>query len=616
MAAVLRFLFNLPSWFQIGGFVVGVIVAAVVLVVLWRRRTDVVFWFITRARQVRIAIISVAAVVLLVFVVVGLYGYHYMEHDNGFCTGCHVMKGPYLRFAGSKHDSLECHQCHQQGMYANLRQLYLWVANKPTSIGKHAKVPTRVCANCHVRGDAKETWQRIASTAGHRTHLQSDSAALKNVQCVTCHGYEVHRFVPVDSTCEQAGCHTVQIKLANMRNQTDLHCVLCHRFTAEVPALATYDSAKGTLVPGKNQCFGCHQMQAMLAEFDPARDPHRGQCGDCHNPHTQTVPAEAAQTCASAKCHADWRSQPFHTGANHRNVVQNCILCHEPHHAKVDPSDCAGCHAAVRAKQSGKHLNPPLPFDTTKALERVSVRFHASPDPPTGGHGPFFVEPPLGPGREPDHPDGGLLVAADSFSHTTHRTLHCITCHKQGSNQILTFQRPRGCQICHHQAAQSSNCAACHSASELTQPESVTVRVTVAPAPPHFSPARFDHGHHTSLKCVTCHTTPATLEPDSNTVHCDACHDQHHGAETPCSVCHTDTGAPAVRAAHAPPVDAHVGCDNCHTASIVARLVPNRELCVTCHREQRNHQAGRECTVCHFGMTPEAFQAQLRKAES
>jgi len=140
--------------------------------------------------------------------------------------------------------------------------------------------------------------------------------------------------------------------------------------------------------------------------------------------------------------------------------------------------------------------------------------------------------------------------------------------------------------------------------------------VTVAPAPPHFSPARFDHGHHTSLKCVTCHTTPATLEPDSNTVHCDACHDQHHGAETPCSVCHTDTGAPAVRAAHAPPVDAHVGCDNCHTASIVARLVPNRELCVTCHREQRNHQAGRECTVCHFGMTPEAFQAQLRKAES
>src|SRR5581483_5299722 len=101
-----------------------------------------------------------------------------------------------------------------------------------------------------------EKWQRIATTAGHRTHLESDSAALKGIQCVTCHGYEVHRFVPVDSTCAQAGCHSnIRIKLANMRNQTDLHCVMCHRFTADVPALASYDSAKGTLVPGRQQCF-------------------------------------------------------------------------------------------------------------------------------------------------------------------------------------------------------------------------------------------------------------------------------------------------------------------------------------------------------------------------
>src|ERR1041385_9388793 len=96
-----------------------------------------------------------------------------------------------------------------------------------------------------------------------------------------------------------------------MSNQTDAHCATCHRFTAEVPVLATRDSARGTLVPGMKQCFSCHQMQAVLAEFDPAKDPHRGTCGMCTNPHTQTQAREAAQTCASAKGQADWPSDPF-----------------------------------------------------------------------------------------------------------------------------------------------------------------------------------------------------------------------------------------------------------------------------------------------------------------
>ena len=81
----------------------------------------------------------------------------------------------------------------------------------------------------------------------------------------------------MNATCAQSGCHvTIQIKLAKMRDQTDLHCVVCHRFTAEVPLLAAYDSARRTLVPGMKQCLSCHEMQAVLTEFDPARDPHRG----------------------------------------------------------------------------------------------------------------------------------------------------------------------------------------------------------------------------------------------------------------------------------------------------------------------------------------------------
>jgi len=603
VAAVLRFFFNLPQWFQIAGFIVGVIVAAIVLVVLWRRRRILVAWVVSRPRSLKITLASGAAAIILGFAGVGVVGYDYMEHNNGFCTGCHVMKAPFQRFAGSKHDSLSCHACHQQSMFANMRQLYLWVAERPQSIGMHAKVPTRICASCHVRGDAKETWQRIASTAGHRTHLESDSSALKDVQCVTCHGLEVHRFVPVDSTCAQSGCHVnVRIALAKMSNQTDAHCTTCHRFTTEVPALATRDSARGTLVPQMKQCFSCHPMQAVLAEFDPAKDPHRGTCGDCHNPHVQKVAAEAAQTCASAKCHADWRSEPFHVGKNHVAVAQNCTLCHEPHHAKVDASDCAGCHAAVKQRKTGKELNPPLPFDTTAALRRVSLNLPVR-------HGPFFDDPPPG-----DPPGGGFLPATDSFPHARHKAISCITCHtSQSQRSRLTFQRPRGCQICHHQAPKTSDCGTCHTSTQLAAPESVTATVIVAGAPPRAHITRFEHTTHRALACVTCHTTPVSLDPDPQTLRCAACHDDHHAAGRRCTACHAgDT--PEFRVAHAPPAEAHVACDACHASAIVARLVPDRTLCLSCHTKQSNHYPKRECSICHFGATPEQLRARLMKA--
>lgn len=616
VAAVLRFLFNLPQWFQISGFIAGVIAAGIVLLLLWRRRAAILLWLTTRRRNVKIALTTGAAAIILGFSGFGVVGYDYMEHNNGFCTGCHVMKVPFQRFTGSKHDSLSCHSCHQQSMYANARQLYLWVAERPLQIGTHAKVPTRICASCHVRGDAKETWQRIASTAGHRTHLESDSSALKGLQCVTCHGLEVHRFVPVDSTCAQSGCHVnVRIRLAKMSNQTDAHCTTCHQFTAEVPALATRDSARGTLVPRFKQCTSCHQMQAILADFDPARDPHRGACGFCHNPHVQKQPREAALTCASAKCHVDWRSDPFHVGKNHRAVGTNCTLCHEPHHAQVDASDCAGCHVAVKERRAGKGINPPLPFDTTAALRRVSVapgRGIAPFGPQHGkGDGPFFDDPPPG-----GAPRGGSIPAADSFPHAPHKTLSCITCHRSDSQRDrLTFQAPRGCQICHHQASKTSNCVTCHRPANLAVPESVTVQVTVAGRPRRDHTVRFDHSKHAKLDCVACHTTPVTLDPDLKTATCDACHENHHARGRRCTACHTGE-SPEFRAAHAPPVEAHVGCDACHTPAVVARLVPDRALCVSCHAKQADHYPLRECALCHFGATPEALRPRLTNARS
>ncbi len=609
VASVVRFLLqSVPQWVQIGGVFVAAGVAVWLALYLWRRRRLIRQWLVTRRRPVQYALFAGAAVLVLGATAFGRVSWNYMQHDNGFCTGCHVMGPAYQRFVQSEHDSLSCHDCHQQSIFASARQMYLWVVDRPERIGPHAKVPNGVCARCHVTGQ-KEVWQRISQTAGHRTHLESDSSVLRNVQCVNCHGVEIHHFAPLDSTCAQAQCHVnVPIKLGKMRQQTSLHCVTCHQFTAEVPQLATRDSATGTLRPAMKQCFSCHEMRALLIDFDPARDPHRGTCGMCHNPHTQERPADAKATCTSARCHADWRSEPFHVGVRHRDVATQCTLCHAPHHAKVDPSDCAGCHAAVRERLHGRPA-PPLPFDTTKALRRISGIVPHDRLRGKGDASPPFDEQPLPVSRFP--PPG---FSPDTFPHDRHKQLACLTCHaSQRAHARLTFEPLRGCQICHHQAPVSSTCTTCHAAAELTIERPERVRVTVTGHAARARDVAFRHETHRDVKCVACHTTPVTLDPAVPVTTCTACHDDHHTAARDCAGCHAAAG-PEALAPHAPPHDAHQGCAACHAPVTVARLVPDRALCLTCHAAQRDHYPAAECTVCHFQATPQEFRAHLRRS--
>ena len=603
---MLRFFFNLPQWFQIGGFFLGLAVAAWLVVYLWRRRFLIIGWIKTRQRGVKIALLAGAAVIVLSAAGFGAVSWNYMQHDNGFCTGCHIMKDPFQRFAASgKHDSLSCHNCHQQSIFASTRQLYLWVADRPEKISMHSKVPTRVCAACHIQGNKeKEKWKRIATTAGHRVHLESDSSALRDVQCTTCHGLEVHRFVPVNQTCGQSGCHeNVEIKLGKMAQQTGFHCVACHQFTADVPLLATRDSAVGTLRPGAHECLGCHEMRRIIETFDPARDPHKQTCGMCHNPHVQSRPADALKSCASAGCHADWRAEPFHTGATHKRVAERCTLCHNPHGAKVDAADCTGCHAAVK-QRSGGRTRPPQAFDTT----RVRTSFHDRWEPELKGKGD--AHPP----RAAPRPPSLVPAPPDSFPHDRHKQLACITCHTTTNpNQRLTFTPPRGCLACHHQKPAESKCATCHSAAEIAPAHQEAVAVAVPEHPPRQRPVAFKHESHADVACVECHTAAVTLHPDSTVTGCTACHDQHHAAKRDCATCHTGFD-PAK--SHAQPVEAHSGCDACHKSATITRLVPDRGLCLTCHAPQRDHYVNRECTACHFQDAPDAYRDHLLKARA
>ena len=266
--------------------------------------------------------------------------YSYMEHDPRFCTSCHLMEDAYNRFRRSAHSRITCHDCHKATRAEQLHQLTSVIFENPSEVEKHANVPDARCAACHVEGDPAR-WRQIAATAGHRIHLESADSALRGIQCVTCHSANVHEFAPVSRTCGMAGCHTTATIQLGAMSQVELHCTTCHNFLAAAPGLAV-DSLGRPLTPHARQCLTCHQMRERLVELDIGRDPHRGVCGDCHNPHTQRTAQEIS--CATARCHVDWRQVSFHAGVPH---AEQCTRCHEPHSWRVEGDNCIRCHRGI-----------------------------------------------------------------------------------------------------------------------------------------------------------------------------------------------------------------------------------------------------------------------------
>lgn len=204
----------------------------------------------------------------------------------------------------------------------------------------------------------------------------------------------------------------------------------------------------------------------------------------------------------------------------------------------------------------------------------------------------------------------GAIAEPDSFPHARHEKLACLECHQTGDGHgRLTFERPRGCANCHHQASARARCESCHSPEEYSAPRPMVATVTVAGHPPRPRPVEFRHALHVKNACLECHTTPVTLAPAPAKAGCSDCHEDHHAAGRTCSSCHSIAQP---KEAHRTIEVAHQRCDACHAATTVARLTPTRSLCSTCHLEKaKNHYDQKECTVCHFLSDPLAYRSRL-----
>ena len=467
--------------------------------------------------------------------------YDYVQHDNDFCLQCHLMEEPFERFAQSPHLGLGCKACHRPTIFQRSAMGLTAVIENPDVVSEHSAVPNEGCAECHIQGDP-ERWRSIANSAGHRVHLESDDPVLRGLQCVECHATSIHEFAPIDQTCAQSQCHADNVIQLGAMSDLTIHCAACHQFVAPVAAQPTLvgNEVDAAILPDYDECFSCHVMRTLV-EMPPS-DPHRGDCAACHNPHTQSTPAEAASSCATVGCHDNVRSiTPFHVGID-APTIANCLNCHRAHDFGLNGSDCSSCHEGMTA------------VDAPEAL--------------------------LG------------------FSHGQHPTVECGACHAatagHGAASLTTIQ---DCRSCHHTQPVSASCARCHDSGDVPNESyrrTLAMTFSVGTVDPRRT-VTFPHEQHGDLDCASCHTQGIAMSVPAD-LDCRSCHADHHTAESDCASCHRV--APV--SAH-PPTQAHITCSGsgCHTEVPFETIPRTRAFCLGCHQDLREHEPLRTCSECH-----------------
>lgn len=192
---------------------------------------------------------------------------------------------------------------------------------------------------------------------------------------------------------------------------------------------------------------------------------------------------------------------------------------------------------------------------------------------------------------------GQVGRSAGRFEHDEHATFQCAECHSTGA--ATTVANREWCADCHHVNASFSQCRQCHTVREIApEPQRALVNFRLPPAKVIQRSLLFDHIVHGSVGCASCHTAGAALLAQAD---CASCHVDHHKAGADCLACHAE---PAVTA-H--PEEVHLdlaGCGTagCHAAEGInyAAMVDERNLCLSCHVAQLDHEQPEPCAECHI----------------
>ena len=192
---------------------------------------------------------------------------------------------------------------------------------------------------------------------------------------------------------------------------------------------------------------------------------------------------------------------------------------------------------------------------------------------------------------------GQVSQASERFQHEEHATYECAECHSTGSSTVESNRK--WCADCHHVEVGYDQCRQCHTVREIApEPVRAIVRFKLPDTDVRTRSLLFDHNLHGSVGCGACHTGGAELLAESN---CENCHTDHHKPGVDCLACHSE---PLVTA-HPETVHldlAGCGAAGCHVAEGIdyAVMVDERNLCVSCHVAERDHELPEPCVDCHI----------------
>lgn len=575
------------------------------------------------------ALLIGGGITLAVLVAPAIKVHNYINHDPRFCTSCHLMDEPYLKWQDSSHKEIDCHACHLSDTQGDLLRLYYSVFDPKSEISNHAYIDRGICLKCH-ESEGGERWRSILATAGHEVHADGDEPT----QCMECHTEEVHLFEASPDVCVR--CHdNVQVHEGMGKG---LECLSCHGFLAE--------RKRNGLRPEASDCRRCHgadsQDEALLAKvgatsttakvIDPASIHGGVDCRRCHNPHAKDeTKHHAGRFCANchrnpistqiamareghSKCEGCHIAHDEHGAAagrcrdcheRHTALVDTlhegkCETCHEPHTFKASGRDCVACHAenatrmfAAAPSEHDPCTNCHVPHGSP-ASGRTCARCHnekanelrtgpSSHRDCTGCHAPHEGKPDRKRSCDRCHEDKVDLVA--NAGEAKHQ--ECVSCHEALHGDLGTDGR--ACASCHKDQGRSvhkgknapehKRCGSCH------EPHGGTIAAQTS-------------------KCAACHEGKAGGPSDPHAAKCATCHVPHGAPLVTINNCTAAGCHDKVQTKPGKGKKDHANCKSCHAPH--EALVSEGRSCLKCHEEKKtalvSAQEGHvRCTSCHEG---------------
>jgi hypothetical protein len=196
----------------------------------------------------------------------------------------------------------------------------------------------------------------------------------------------------------------------------------------------------------------------------------------------------------------------------------------------------------------------------------------------------------------------GLLAQRDGHD-------RCLACH-QGHPHLAELQA-LPCSSCHgsvHPNQGHAQCLSCHE-PHAGAPRSAIVdgcgdchrKQRNALAQGHQKCLGCHTPHAGSRKpeatCTSCHDTKARAPHGAIQGGCESCHSVHGAKPLPrCQSCHKPGSLPGL---HSQPK--HQQCAKCHEGAHDAGPFGERATCLSCHREQKDHEpTAASCQGCHI----------------